>query len=407
VARVRPGKVRVLGRLVIEDFASRPAAEWGGEYTRFLKSLSAERFSATVLLPRREVIVRQVALPGVASKDLESAIRFQLESMHPYGEDEVVWGSSPLAFGSVLVGIARKEAIDRYATMFLEAGVPVASFTFSAAAMHAAIRLNSAPAPAGGFVALSRTAAGAVEVYGESPSRPVFTAEFDLPPARAAALALSELRLTPGSQPYALEDLLPKPLVNPIANDLSRNARPYATALAGACPHLAPAANVLPPGQRRSNSRTVFVPTAILGALVLMVVGAMAAYSSWSERDYLHKLNQQIAALEPARKKADALDRQYEQLRARAVLLDQFHRQTRADLDALNELTHLIEPPAWTRLIELNRDNARLGGDAPQTAPLPKILDSSPYFEGTEIMTTSRGPNGETFQLRTNRRKSR
>lgn len=407
VARVRPGKVRVLGRLVIEDYASRPAAEWGGEYTRFLKSLSAERFSATVLLPRREVIARQVALPGVSSKDLEGAIRFQLDSLHPYGEDEVVWGWSPLAFGSVLVGIARKQAIDRYATLFLEAGVPVASFTFSAAAVHAAVRLHSTSLPAEGFVALSRTAAGAVEVYGESPSRPVFSAEFDLPPQRAASIALSELRLSPSTAPYALEDLLPKPLVNPIANDLSRNARPYATALAGACPRLAPAANILPPEHRRSNSRTVFVPTAILGALVLMVAGAMAAYSSWSDRDYLHKLNVQIAALEPSRKKADALDRQYEQLRTRAQLLDQFHRQTRADLDALNELTHLIEPPAWTNLIELNRDNARLGGEAPQTAPLPKILDSSPLFEGTEIMSASRGANGETFQLRTTRRKGK
>ena len=63
------------------------------------------RLSATVLLPRREVIVRQIALPGVAAKDIEGAIRFQLDTLHPYGENDVVWGWSPLAYGGVLVGI--------------------------------------------------------------------------------------------------------------------------------------------------------------------------------------------------------------------------------------------------------------------------------------------------------------
>src|SRR3954453_7657069 len=103
-ARVRPSKVDVLGRLVIPHYAERPAAEWGAEYARFLKSLGMQHISATVLLPRREVIVRQVAMPGVAAKDVEGAIRFQIDTMHPYGEEDVVWGYSRVAYGSRLVG---------------------------------------------------------------------------------------------------------------------------------------------------------------------------------------------------------------------------------------------------------------------------------------------------------------
>src|SRR3954453_23392777 len=76
-ARVRASRIQVLGRLTISDYPSRPAAEWGAEYTRFLKRMGAGHLSATVLLPRREVIVRQIALPGVAPKDLEGAIRLQ------------------------------------------------------------------------------------------------------------------------------------------------------------------------------------------------------------------------------------------------------------------------------------------------------------------------------------------
>ena len=403
-ARVRPTGIQVLGRVTIEDYQQRPAAEWGAEYARFLKSAGAERISATVLLPRREMIVRQVALPGVAAKDIEGAIRFQLDSLHPYGDDDVVWGWSPLAYGSVLVGIARREVVTRYVSLFAEADVAVSSFTFSAAAVHAAIRLNGMAHVSTGFVALSRNGAGAVEVYGESRSRPLFSAEFELAPERAASLALSELRLAPDTAPRTLEDILPKPDVNPVANDLSRNALPYATALAGACPRLAPAANVLPPEHRRFNSRAVFVPTMVLSTLLLLVAGSMAAYASWSEKQYLKQIDAEIAKLEPLHRRADAIDKETDRFRARAQMLDQFRKQTRMDLDALNELTRILEPPAWTNSTALERDAVRITGDAPQTAPLTKILDSSKFFEKTEIQMSTPKGSGETFQIRTNRR---
>jgi Tfp pilus assembly protein PilN len=403
-ARVRPGKVKVLGRLVIEDYASRPAAEWGAEYARFLRAAGIARLSATVLLPRREVIVRHLALPGVAAKDIEPAIRFQIDTLHPYGEQDVVWGWSPLSWGAVLVGVARRETVDRYNRLFVEAGIAVGAFTFSAAAVHAAIRLGKNDPPADGFVALSRSETGAVETYGESQARPVFSAEFDFPQQRAASIALSELRLPAATEPLALESVLPLPADNPVENDLSRNALPYAAALAGACPLVAPAANVLPAEYRRSNSRAVFIPSAILGVLVLALAGASLAYSSWSEKQYLASLNREIAALEPQRKRADQLEKQSAQMRARALMLEEFRKQTRKDLDAFNEMTRLIEPPAWTKGVDITRENVRLDGDAPAASAVIQVLDGSPFFERSEPLSVSRGPNGETFTIRTTRR---
>ena len=406
-ARVRPNRVRVLGRLAIEDYASRPAAEWGAEYARFLKTSGAERVSATVLLPRREVIVRHVALPGVNAKDVEGALRFQLDTLHPYGEEEIVWAWSPLEYGNVLVGIVRRQTVDRYVTLFAEAGVAVASFTFSAAAVHAAVRVPSQTQPKEGFVAVSRSAAGAVEVYGESPSRPVFSGEFNLAEERAAALALSELRLPPDTVRRTLEEVLPRPDSNPVENDLSRNARPYATALAGACPRLAPAANVLPPEHRRYSSRAVFVPSIVLASIILLVGGSMAAYASWSEKRYLADIQAEITRLEPARRRAEALDRQTQQARTRAQLLDRFRRQTHLDLDSMNEITRLVEPPAWLNMLQLQRDSARIGGFAPQASALVNILDASPFFEKSETIAASAVEKGESFQIRTNREAGR
>jgi Tfp pilus assembly protein PilN len=401
--RVRPSRIQVAARATIANYAARPAGEWGAEYAGFLRAAGMTHVSATVLLPRREVIVRQLALAGVARRDRGAAIKLQLDTLHPYGDEEVSWDWTAVGDNAVLVGIARREAVERYARLFTEAGVAVASLTFPAAAVHAAIRLDGSSGQS--FLALRQTATGSVEAYGESPSRPVFSAEFQLGPERAAALALAELRLPPETEPRTLEEVLPRPFLNPIENDLSRNALPYATALAGACPRLAPVANVLPPEHRRSSSRAIFVPSIVLGVLVILAVAALATYSRIADQRYLRQLEAEIAKLEPQARRATALDRELESTRARARLLDQFRGQTRADLDALQELTKLVAPPAWSNSITITRDQARVSGEAPQAAPLLRILDASPLFENSEFLGIGRGKDTETFQLRTNREK--
>ena len=403
-AKVRPNRVKVLGRLTIAGYADRPAAEWGADYARFLKPLGLSHVSATVMLPRRDVIVRHLSLPGVSGKDVEGAIRLQLDSLHPYGEEEVSWGWSPLSYGAVLVGITRSATVRHYLDLFQAAGLKVVNFTFSAAALHAAVRLNGVGAHPE-FVALSAAANGGVEVYGESQARPVFSAEFQLPAQRAALLGLAELRLPPETAALKLEDVLPKPAVNPVENDLTRNPRPYATALAGACPWVAPAANMLAPGQRQASSRAVFIPTMVLAAFLLLVAGAVVVYSSYADRKYLQSIEAEIAKVAPVASRADDLDRQILQARQRAQLLDQFRNLTREDLAALNELTRLIEPPAWITNATLDRTSVLITGEAPQASTLIKILDSSALFENSTIRSQGKAPNGmESFQIQANRK---
>ncbi len=403
-ARVRPGGVKVLGRMTIVDYASHPAAEWGAEYARFLSTLGLSHVSATVLLPRREVIVRHLSIPGVSGKDIDGAIRFQLDSLHPYGDEEVSWGWSPLPYGAVLVGIARRSTVQHYLDLFLAAGIKAVSFTFSAAALHSAVRLNQSAQRE--FIALGPSAGG-IEVFGESQARPVFTAEFQLPSERAASLGLAELRLPPETAPLKLVDVLPKPAVNPVENDLARNPRPYATALAGACPWLAPAANLLAPDQRQASSRAVFIPTMVLAALLLLVAGSIVAYQSYADRKYLASIEAEIAKVAPLARRADDLDHQILQIQQRTQLLDQFRSQTRRDMDALNELTKLIEPPAWVNSTTLTRDSVLLSGEAPQAAPLLKILDSSPLFVNSTFQSQGRAQDGsESFQIRAGRKYS-
>jgi Tfp pilus assembly protein PilN len=405
LVRVRPRGIRVLGRLTIRDFRGRPAAEWGAEYTAFLKAHGASHLGATVLLPRQDVIVRQVSLPGVIGEDLEAAIALQLDTLHPYGEDDVQYSWIPVGKGSALIGMLRRSAMEQIASLLDEAGIAVACLTFSAAAVYGAIRLLRDP-HLNGFVAVN-DAASAIEIYGESPDRPVFSAEFDLPLERVVALSVSELRLDPETQPVRLMEVLPAPKVNPIENDFSRDALPYAAALAGACPRLAPAANLLPPERRAGRSRAMFIPTAVLAALLLIAAGALLLQSRLEQRQYLRRLQADISRLEPRAARAQALDRQTDLARARSLLLDDFRNRSRADLDSLNELTKLLNPPIWTSQFDLNRDSVTIMGEADQAAGLLSVINSSPLFLNAEFSMISKSPAGELFRIRTARRMKR
>jgi Tfp pilus assembly protein PilN len=108
-------------------------------------------------------------------------------------------------------------------------------------------------------------------------------------------------------------------------------------------------------------------------------------YSRYADRQYLHELESEIAKLQPQASRSAALERQSENLIARKRLLEQYRGFTRYDLDTLNELTHLLEAPAWANSIDLSRDTLHMGGEAPQPTKLVPILDASPFFKDANL----------------------
>jgi hypothetical protein len=191
--RVRPSGARVLGGFTIEDFEHQPAAAWGTDYAAFLGKLGIRHVTANVVLPRHEVIVRQLALPGVSGKDLAGAVRFQLDGLHPYSEEDVLSSWTRLEHSStVLVAIARAETIQRYATLLAEAGIKIAGFTCSAAVIYSALRLFG-NTPPGELLAYEAGGSG-VEIYGESPAKPVFFGGFRYPKRRPRSRGIHGLR---------------------------------------------------------------------------------------------------------------------------------------------------------------------------------------------------------------------
>lgn len=397
--RVRPGGARIRAQFTVEDFPHQAAVNWGADYAAFLKKIELRHVAATVLLPRHEIIVRQLSLPGVSDKDLAGAVQFQLDGLHPYGEDDVYssWARLP-GTSTLLVSIAKREVIERYATLFAEAGVRVGSFSSSAACIYSSLRLFGRT-PASPILAFELVSTGGVEIYGESPAKPVFSAAFAVEIDRAAPLAAAELRTEGVPEPQPVAELLG-----------TAPALPYAAALTSACPRLSLPINLLPVGQRQTSSPMAWVPSAALGGLVLLLAGGLAAFPRISDNLYLKSLQAEISKVQPGATRSANLERSIADAQKRIAMLDDFRRRSKADMDVLAEMTRLLPPPAWLNLLELNARQVLIAGEIDQAAPLLKIIDNSPLFNASEFNmppTRIAGGDGkgaaESFRIRTNR----
>jgi hypothetical protein len=403
VVRARPSGARILGYFAVSGFREKAAGGWGAEYTAFLKKLGVAHLAATVLLPRDEVMMRPLALPGVSDKDLAAAVRFEIDSMNPFSEEESVFDWARVgASATILVGVTRHAVLESYKTLFAEAGVTVASFTFSAPAIYSALRLYSTPSP-DGFLTLAEEA-DELEVYGESAARPVYSARLSGSAEKARTLAVAELRLPPETEPSPLHQALPQPKAAPAEYNLAAAALGYATALSGAGLTRPISVNLLPREERQASSRLRLVPAIALAVLALLAAGVAIAYPKFADRRYLGLLQAEIRRVEPRARKAVELDRQIAITRNRTQTLDSFRLRTKEDLDALNELTGLLAPPTWLNSLQLTRDSLSISGAGDQAAGLVKLLDGSHQFRGSSFtIPIVPSANGEIFSLRAQR----
>ena len=293
---------------------------------------------------------------------------------------------------------ARRDVVEHYITLFAEAGIKVTNFTSSAAVLYSALRLFQNPA-ASEILAYQPTVDGGVEIYAESPSKPLLSSLFALEPERAAALTSAELRFEQAP-----------PLTSFAALIGTEPALPFAAGLAAACPRLALPLNLLPASMRQNSSIMAWVPSAALGVLVLALAGGLMAFPSIAENRQRRALTEELAKVQPAVTRSNDLDRQIAEAQKKTVLLDDFRRRSKADMDVLGEMTRLLPPPIWLNMLELSEKQVLIAGEADQAAPILKTVDGSPLFVGSEfnmppirIQGGNGRAGGEGFRVRANR----
>jgi len=403
----RRAGLTVLGSTKIERFRNRPAAEWGAEYADFLVASGLSHVSATVSLPRRDVIVRQIQLPPMKEKERAAAVLYQLDALHPFAEDEVFHAYSVLdtrAQGPtpVVVVVAEREIVTHYADLFEEAGIAIAAFTVAASSLRAALQLRQ-DRMATPLLLMNREGTK-LEVYGESTGRPVLNVEFNLgavPADRALQLAEADLRLERGEsaaliltgEPIEVEpsgaltltsptEVFPVPLSAPSDFDLAIDIQSLATAIESACPRLGWGANLLPADRRQTDSRLVWAPTAVLVGLLVILAAGFLLRPVIQNRAYAASIEEKLVALEEVVASAESSRVATADVRERVAVLEGLGGRTTQDLRILSEMANLLPASAWLQTMTLDDDGIRLNGEARSAAPLLGILNQANTVEG-------------------------
>lgn len=393
IVRVRPNGSSVVSTFQVEGFRETPAANWGADVFAFLKSHGVAGRPLMVVLPNEESFSRTIALRGVAKKDIPSALSFQMDGVHPYGEGEAATAWMPISStGDVLVGVTKHEAVEKYTALFAEAGLPLAGFTITPVAIRAALALRSDQLA--GFLATAERGAETF-LYGENESAPLFWAVMDLPPEQAALRARSQMRLEAAGENLDLETLLPG------------GSLAAAAGMMAACPWLTPELNLLPEAMRTSRSPWMFVPTAVLAVLLALVGIGLAGFDQFSDSRLLAALEQETSQVIPQSQRAAQAEKDRQAAQTRIDLLKKFKGRTKTDLDALMETTRLIPSPAWASRLDLTRTTLTISGEAAQAAELLKVLDASQNFRSSEFLsplTRSQQSQMDVFQIRAARK---
>jgi Tfp pilus assembly protein PilN len=405
--------VSVLGQATLADFRRRPPAEWGEEYRAFLKNHRYPDLPATLILPRAEAIVRLLTLPAAAKSKLKSAVGYQLDSLHPFGEEEVYSGYAALEArdGSqpVAVVIAARSVVDGYADLFAEAGIKLGGVTVAAAAYYGAIRLLRGR-PASSFLLVDEHNS-TFELYGESPARPFFSAAFDsraMPLEKAVAAAAGDLRLPEEQGLPPVEEVLGAPLDAPAGFELRPNVTVFAGAIAAACPRWGWRTNLLPAARRSSSSRWPIAATVATAVCAVAVALVLWLRGPIQDRRYARELDREARRLEAVEKEIRALEQQAQRLRARRAQLEAFRRRSEADLALVTEISRRLPNTVWLGNIEVAEDAVQLQGQAEAAAPLLGLLDNSGAVTGAAFSgSITRNENREVFRIRANRKAGR
>jgi hypothetical protein len=163
--------------------------------------------------------------------------------------------------------------------------------------------------------------------------------------------------------------------------------------------------NLLPEEKRQASSRALYFPTIALAALIVIAAVSLFAYDAIEQRRYLETLESQIRQITPLASRAARLDRQILETRGRADAIDNFRLRSKEDMEALNETTHVLAPPAFLNSMSLSRQSVEMSGHAEQAAGFLKLLDGTGKFQDSQFtMPIQHDATGDTFSIRAQRK---
>ena len=405
----------------IPEFRLRDQAAVKADIDRFFRKHRLSRENIVLGIPRRDLIVRHLDLPAEVADNLKQVVQYQVQSFEPTEEDKFYFDYSPVRTNQgskrllILLVMIRKSILDGYMKAFEELGVRPATVTGSTMALSN-LFLQSCKEQEGKTYLLADLTREGVEIIALRDGALVYTHAAAVPAdssyrdvvAGQAELAAAKIRLGPdeviekvvlngdaaGVARQELADIVPETelmgsrirfeMTPESQNRLNDAVTSLGLAYSGMTSRPSVRLNLLPTGVRIQQAKWAYIPTIVLGATILVLMGALFIGPIIQDRAFLRQLDQEIAAVKSRVDTVQKLQKEVEQTEKQVIFLEGLLRNRDMNLEILQELTTIL--PADTYLIQYQNQEGSItmNGVSPSAeALIPKLEKSSLLKEVT------------------------
>jgi Tfp pilus assembly protein PilN len=427
----------------ISGFSQTPVEEVRNSINSFFRSKGLSRDNIILGIPRTDIILRRLDFPAEVADNIKQVVQYQAQSFEPSEEEKfysdfVVLKDKPGAKRiAVLLAMVKKSILDERLQQLRIFDIrPVRVMAGSLAMANLFVQGRK---DLGGktFILANLTAAG-IEIMALRDGSMVYDHEtpkgegdsWKQPMLREMDVALSKIRL---SADEAIEKVM-------LSGDEAAAAQQEIQEEIGDCelisksfkfdtriecrPHLQEAAialalaysgmvrrpplmiNLLPAALRTRKARWIYVPTILLGLMILLLLAGLGFRQMIQEQILSRKLDKEIASLQADVDRVRSIKSQSEELEKRIQTLEDVLGKRNKNLEVLQELTSIIPPETYLSAYSMNRDGAiNISGIGPAPEALISQLESSPLLKdvkqkGTSYVDPSTGKIRFTFEFK-------
>lgn len=402
----------------IADYRLREKEDLKREVHHFFRSHGLSKDAVVLGIPRKDIVLRQLDLPMEVKDNLRQVIQYQVQSFEPTEDDKYYYDFVVLNDAAeqkrlaVLLMMVRQSLLDEHLRLLRALEIrPVAVLGSSMGLAN--LYLHQQRDVENKTFLLADLSQSNMELlalrhgklrYSQDTPKTAEAAWGDLL-LREANEAVSKLRLNPEgtvekivvageSSETALEEIrrrIPdcEPLKKsfafsvPVANQahIQEAASTLGLAFSGIARHPAIRANLLPAAMKSRQSRWAHITAALLGAVILLLLVALAIRPTIQNRMLLAELDREIQSLNAAVQKVRSLRSQGDAQEERLRLVEQLVRHKDRNLEILQELTHILPDNTSLRSYS-NRDGViQMVGLSGSSSDLIPKLEKSPLLK--------------------------
>jgi Tfp pilus assembly protein PilN len=405
----------------IAGYRTRERAEVRAEIEQFFRSRRLGRDNVVLGIPRSDVTIRHLDLPREVEENLTQVVLYQVQSFEPTEEGEFYHDyvlMNPKRPGErliVLLVMIRKTVLDAHLALLGELGLAPSSVTLGSVAL-ANLFLQGRVEPTGKTYILADLRPNGIELAALRDGALVYTREVARAPEEPwkgpllaeVDLAAGKMRLGPEDTVEALvlagegaaeaqeeirEEIQDCQRIGAHVElemaaaeraRLDEGAASLGLAYSGIARRPRLALNLLPAELRFQQTRWAYVPSIILGVVVLGLIGGFAFRPMIQEQIMVRRLDAELAGLKGQVEHARTLKSEVDSLEKKVKFLEELVRPCDMNLELLQELTVLMPQDTFLSLYANRSGTIQLTGSSSSVPDLQQKLEKSPLMKDVQ-----------------------